>query len=160
MDPSEVPALLDGIAARADAAATPASLAMARTFQRAVKRNLSLRTRAMDAFRPSEERGQFPALRSGQLRRSVTVAGPSGGGGVAVTSVAPHTIYAAVQEYGHTMHARGNSYMHFFSGGEWFLKTVHVGANPYMRPTIRQCIGSGSLGRSAAKAFDMAVWGR
>lgn len=160
MDPSEVPGLLDGIANRAEAAASPAVLAMSRTFQRAVKRNLSLRTRPADAFRPKEEKGQFPALRSGQLRRSVRVAGGGGGGPVAVASVAPHMIYAAVQEYGRVIDAHSSNYMHFFSGGEWFLKTVSVGENPYMRPTIRQCIGSGSLGRSAAKAFDVAVWGR
>jgi len=83
---------------------------------------------------------------------------------MAEASVAPHVFYAAIQEWGGSMNAHPpagpRGYMHFFSGGEWFLKHVHVGPNPYMHPTVVQCIGNGSLGRAAADAFEIAAWGR
>ena len=132
---------------------------MAHTFERAVKRTLTLRTRGMHDFRPAGERGQPPALRSGRLRGSVASAGGAGDP-VAVSSVAPHVFYAGVQEWGGEMNARPRGYMHFYSGGEWFLKHVRVGPNPYMRPTLRACIANGSLSRAAADAFEIAVWGR
>jgi phage gpG-like protein len=159
VDPDQVAGVLDGIADRASVAASPAVLAMAHTFERAVKRTLSLRTRGMHDFRNPGERGQAPAMRSGALRSSVTSAG-GGGAPVAEASVAPHVFYAGIQEWGGEMHARPGGYMHFISGGEWFLKEVHVGPNPYMRPTLVACIGNGSLGRAAAQAFEIAVWGR
>lgn len=159
MDPSGLPAMFQGIERRAGAAASPASLAMAHTFERAVKRTLSLRSRGQYDRRAREERGQPPAMRSGALRNSVTSAGGTGDP-VAVSSVAPHVFYAGIQEWGGSMNARPRSAMHFFSGGEWFLQHVRVGPNPYMRPTIRACIANGSLSRAAADAFEAAVWGR
>ena len=162
MDPSELPAYLRGIADRIEAdASTPAVLAMAHTFERAVKRTLSLRSRGMHDFRPRGERGQPPAIRSGALRGSVRTFGTTPGGLVASSRVAPFVFYAGVQEWGHEMHARPGGYMNFWSGGEWYLKQhVHVGPNPYMRPTIAACIANGSLGRAAADAFEVAAWGR
>lgn len=159
MDPSGLPAMFDAIEARASAGASPAVLAMAHQFESAVKRTLSLRSRGMHDYRPAGERGTPPAIRSGALRSSVASAG-GGGAPVAEASVAPHVFYAGIQEWGGFMRARPGGYMHFQSGGEWFLKHVHVGPNPYMKPTIAACIADGSLGRAAANAFDIAVWGR
>jgi hypothetical protein len=159
MDPSEVPALLQGIAVRAGYGATPAVTAMAVTYQRAVKYTLSLRTHTETEFTVGG-RGLPPAKRSGKLRGSVTKA-IGGGDPVASASVAPHTIYAAVQEMGDIMHPARKKYMHFVNdGGEWYLKEVKVGPHPYMRPTTARCIANGSLGRAAAKAFTVAVWGQ
>lgn len=157
MDVTGVGPALDAIASRAAVAASPAAISMAHTFERAVKRTLSMRTRGAHDFRPRGERGQPPALRSGALRNSVFSWG-GGGAVVATASVAPHIFYAGIQEWGGEMHARPDGYMHFISGGEWFLKHVRVGANPYMRPTVRVCIANGSLGRAAMDAFNATVW--
>jgi phage gpG-like protein len=159
VDPGDLPGMFDAIEGRVSAAASPAVLAMSHTFERAVKRTLSLRTRGEHDFRSPGERGQPPALRSGALRSSVQTFG-GGGAPVAAASVGPTVFYAGIQEFGGSMHARPGGFMHFHSGGEWFLKHVHVGPNPYMRPTVVQCIGNGSLGRAAADAFDVSVWGR
>lgn len=159
MDPSGLPGMFQDLERRAGAAASPAAIAMAHTFERALKRTLTLRTRGAHDFRPRDERGQPPAMRSGALRNSVTSWG-GGGDGVAISAVAPRVFYAGIQEWGGSMHARPHSAMHFFSGGEWFLKHVHVGPNPYIRPTVRMCVANGSLSYAAAAAFDGAMWGR
>ena len=71
MDPSELPGMFEGIITRVEATAARAAVdAMSRTYQRAVKYTLSLRTNAMDAF--TEKNNLPPALRSGDLRKSVT----------------------------------------------------------------------------------------
>jgi hypothetical protein len=157
MDPSGLPAMFAEIEVKVGAAASPAVLAMAHTFERAVKRTLSLRSRGLHDFRSPGERGQPPAIRTGALRNSVISAG-GGGDPVAEASVGPTVFYAGIQEFGGFMNARPGGYMHFRSGGEWFLKHVHVGPNPYMRPALAACIGDGSLGRAAADAFEIAVW--
>src|SRR5580698_5034086 len=109
MTVEELPAYLQSIATRVAAdGAEPAVTSMAQTFESAVKRTLSLQTRGATSFRPSGERGQPPAMRSGFLRASVAMAEGASSGVTAEASVAPHTIYAAVQEWGHVMHARPN----------------------------------------------------
>lgn len=160
MDPSELPAMFQNIENRVGAAASPAVLAMAHTFERAVKRNLALTSHPPHIRTPSPE-GSFPSLMTGRLRRSVTSEG-GGGDPVAEASVAPHVFYAGIQEYGRPqgMTARPGGYMHFWTDGvEYFRKHVRAPARPYMHPTIRQCIGNGSLGRAAADAFEISVWG-
>lgn len=162
MDPSELPGLLNSIADRCAAdAATAAVTAMGRTYQRAVKYTLSQRTHSMTEFTQGG-RGLPPAKRSGDLRKSVKFAPGASGGVVATSSVAPHTIYASLQETGQPspiVPVRKKA-MHFVNdGGNWILKAVHVGPHPYMAPTTARCIGNGSLGRSAARAFEIAVWG-
>jgi hypothetical protein len=159
MDPGELPAMFAQLEVRAGDSASPAVLAMSHQFERDVKRTLSLRTRPVGAFRDPGERGQPPAMRTGALRNSVITAG-GGGAVIAEASVGPTIFYAGVQEFGGSMHARPGGYMRFRSGGEWFLKHVRVGPNPYMRPTLAADIGSGTLGRAAADGFDIAMWGR
>jgi hypothetical protein len=162
VDPSELPAMFAAIEAKvADRGATVAVTAMGRTFQRAVKRTLSVTSHPPGAF-SIVPRGAPPSLASGELRRSVQFAPGASGGVVASSSVAPHTVYAGVQEFGlpDPIRAVHRKYMRFTTDGKvYYMKEVHVGPHPYMRPTIARCIGNGSLGRAAGKAFEIAVWG-
>lgn len=160
-DAAALPAYLEGIAQHiARDTSSPAVLAMGHSYERQVKDNLSRTAHPPYTFTPSPP-GYFPSLMTGRLRRSVATAGPYGGGLESEASVAPHMFYAAVQEYGHTMHAHGMRPMTWYNGGRWWSRhTVHVPARPYMRPTIAQAIANGSLGRAAADAFEFAAWGR
>jgi hypothetical protein len=161
MTPEELPAMFDALEAHiGSGCAGPAVTAMGRTYQRAVKYTLSLRTNAPDAFTVGG-RGLPPAMRSGNLRRSV-LKGPTVSSGVtASTEVAPHTIYAGVQETGLPRPIVAHrSYMHFTNaGGSWYLKAVRVGPHPYMAPTTARTIANGSLTAAAMRAFEIAAWG-
>lgn len=156
--PAALPALFDALIARVDDAAGPAVLAMAHTYERAVKRNLNLM--AHPAFQVTESPpGAFPAKISGELSRSIRTAGPWGVAGRRSASVAPHVFYAGVQEYGHRMHAHGLWPMTWYMEGYWWSKRdVGVPARPYMRPTTIQLVANGDLTRAAAYAFEIAVW--
>jgi hypothetical protein len=139
--------------------ADAAVLAMAHTYERAVKRNLALTSHPPFTVTPSPP-GNFPSLMTGRLRRSVWTDGPRGGGGVAYASVAPHMFYAGVQEYGHRMHAHGRRPMTWFNEGDWWSKRdVGVPARPYMRPTTIREVASGDLTAAAMAAFELGVWG-
>jgi len=156
MDASELPGYLAEISGRVSSAAKPVVMAMAERYEREVKRNLSKTSHPRFTRTPSPP-GGFPSLMTGRLRRSVLAAGPYGGGGIAMAEVAPHTIYAGVQEYGHTMH--GRPLMHFYNMGRWWsLETVHVPSRPYMRPTTAELVASGSLTVEAEAAFEVYVW--
>jgi hypothetical protein len=51
--------------------------------------------------------------------------------------------------------------MHWRANGmDWYRVHVYIPDRPYMRPTVDQTVSDGSLGRAAADAFEIAVWGR
>jgi phage gpG-like protein len=160
VDAAGLPAYLQGIAQHiARDTSGPAAIAMGHTYERQVKANLARTAHPKYTFTPSPA-GSFPSLISGALRRSVLTAGPFGGGLTSESSVAPHVFYAAVQEYGHTMHSHGVRPMTWYNGGRWWSKhTVHVPARPYMHPTTAEAIANGSLSRAAMAAFEVAAWG-
>jgi len=100
-----------------------------------------------------------PRLRwkAGRLAGSVTMV-PASTPVVATSSVSPHTIYDAVQEYGHTMHAH-RDFMRYYYGGQRFSRTVTVPPRPYMRPAVDIVVSNGSCAAAAASAFYGAMWG-
>lgn len=160
MSPEELPAYLDAIRQRVnDLPATPASVAMARTYRTAVRRNLTLTAHVRGTVTPVPP-GGFPSRESGALRDAILPGPATAGGPVAMASVQADIIYASVQEYGRNIWRKNKKFMHFFYDGEQFRVHVYVPPRPYMRPTVVQCIANGSLGRSAAKAFSAAVWGQ
>ena len=92
MTPAQLPARLRRLARDVrDPAATDAADAMAHSFQRSV----------VMSMKGTSAPGLPPARRTGTLARSVR-AEPSKlvGGGKATSSVAPHTVYARIQQLG------------------------------------------------------------
>lgn len=95
MTPAELPARLGRIARDVrDHAAVDAADAMAQTYQRAVVKSMKGNGRA-----PSPP-GTPPARKTGTLARSVRPEPAKGDGGSATSSVAPHTVYARIQQLG------------------------------------------------------------
>lgn len=138
-----------------------AAITMAHQYERAVKDNLGRMSHPKYTVTPSAP-GNFPAqmypTKDGgeSLRQSVRSAGPTGWS----AWVAPHVFYAAVQEYGHRMHAHGAGPMTWYNEGFWWSKRdVGVPARPYMAPTTIQEVASGDLTAAAMAAFETAVWG-
>jgi phage gpG-like protein len=160
MDPSALPGYLEGFKARVPSAALPVAIEMARTYQSAVQRNLALLAHAPFTFTPSPP-GAFPARMTGNLRRHIVFSGAGGASSIGWASISADTIYAAVQEYGHTMHAHSwRKPMSWYNEGQWWSKyEVKVPARPYMRPTTAQVIANGSLARGAMAMFTAIVWG-
>ena len=152
----ELAGYLRMLAVRAGEAAIPGADAMGRVYRDEVKRELTRLSHARGTVTPSPP-GAPPAMESGALAGSVTMV-PASTPVVATASVSPHTIYDAVQEYGHTMHAH-HDFMHYFYGGERFSRTVTVPPRPYMRPAIDIVAGNGSCAAAAAAAFYAALWG-
>ena len=134
---------------------------MARTYTRAVKRLLHLTSHAPGTFPTPSAPGSPPSWTTGNLSRSVWPSYGVTGGVYATASVAPHTIYAAVQEYGDVIWRRRARYMTWVANGQrWYRVMVKIPERPYMRPALRSGIATGSLSRAAASAFSIAIWGR
>ena len=113
--------------------------------------------------------GTAPAMMTGHLRGSVTMAGPTGGGGIGRASVSPHTIYAATQEWGGVHEAVNGPYMWLWIrylgmrgvlAHGWLRERVEIPARPYMRTAVAETIASGELQHAGEAAFEAAVWGR
>lgn len=100
-------------------------------------------------------------VRSGALRRSIRLKG--GGGGLRSTShAAPHSVYAAIQNYGGTIRAKHTyttktgktrpGYLHF---GNTFARVVHIPGKGYW--TLN---GKGAaIGAAASKAVQLIISG-
>jgi phage gpG-like protein len=124
MTPAELPAYLARMRARAERdAPVAAANAMAQTYQGDV-------VRSMHGGGPSAP-GTPPARRSGTLARSVRPepAVPAGAGR-ATSSVAPHTVYARIQQTGGDIHVVRAKVL--TDGKRFFGKHVHLPARPYM----------------------------
>lgn len=127
MTPAELPAYLRRVAAEvADRGALDAADAMAQSYQSAV-------VRSMRGPSPSLP-GTPPGRRTGTLARSVR-AEPATltGSGRAESSVAPHTVYARIQQKGGDIYPVRAKILHWKdkSGSHW-ARHVHLPARPYM----------------------------
>jgi hypothetical protein len=163
VDPSAVPGMLEAIRARVAEAAIPVANAMARTYGDHLT-NVTLReSGAHPPVTPTPAPpGRPPAMITGDLIRSVTRQPAVGGGGIATSSVAPHTIYAATQEYGGDHFAKDGEFMwlwlKYIGASEvaargWNKTAVHIPARPYMRTATAETVADGSLHRSAETAI-------
>jgi hypothetical protein len=123
MTPAQLPLWLQGFADRAKArAAVDAANAMAQTYQGEV-------VRSMRGPAPSPP-GTPPARRTGTLARSVRAEPAIGSGPRAKSSVAPHTVYARIQQLGGHIHVVRAKVL--TDGKTFFGKSVYLPARPYM----------------------------
>jgi len=176
--PDELVDALQRYRDRAAEAAPAVAMAMAETYQDHLTRVTLRRTYSVPGqFGSPAPPGSPPSFRSGDLARSVTRWPGASSGFTATAHVAPHTIYAAVQEYGKNIYARNFEYMHWHTlgggdwwhrsgkylgwgeAGEWWRKHVYVPPRPYLAPALADVIGDGSLLRSAAAEFRLATAG-
>jgi phage gpG-like protein len=124
--PAELPAYLSRLRDRVRAdGARDAANAMALAYQRSV-------VRSMHGPAPSPP-GTPPARRTGTLARSVRTRPAAGGGARATSSVAPHTVYARIQQLGGGIHVVRAKVL--TDGKRFFGKHVHLPARPYMTMT-------------------------
>jgi hypothetical protein len=158
MTPGEVPGLLQAIQDRAATAAPGAVMAIADRYHQLVIMELTRRSHAPGSWTNSPP-GDPPAWITGELAGSVTTRRGIMGGTYATASVAPHTIYAGVQEWGDVIRARRVHFMHWVNDrGSWFKKVVDIPERPYMRPALKTGIATGVLTEAAMKSFEAHVW--
>jgi hypothetical protein len=163
----ELPAYFEAIKARVEASAVPVVDAIAKTYKdHLVGWTLHESGSHAPVTRTPAPPGRPPAFMTGGLAASVTRTPGVGGGGVAVAYVAPHTIYAATQEYG-GVHV-GKPWMWLwvrYIGPQevarrgWVRHTVTIPARPYMSTAVEETIANGSLVRAATDTFMRVVWG-
>jgi hypothetical protein len=165
--PAELPAYLEAIRARVEAAAVPVVDAIAETYEEHL---VGFTLHESGAHPPVTQtpapEGRPPAFMTGELAGSVTRTPGVGDGGVAEASVAPHTIYAATQEYGGVHH--GSPFMWLwvrYIGPEavrrhgWRKAVVDIPERPYMRTAVDETITNDSLSRAGTDRFSAVVWG-
>jgi phage gpG-like protein len=127
MTPAELPGRLRALAAAVkDRAAVDAADAMAQAYQRGV-------VQSMTGPSPSAP-GTPPGRRTGTLARSVRPEPAKlTGGGRASSSVAPHTVYARIQQLGGDIYPVRAKALHWTDkGGSHWAKHVRLPARPYM----------------------------
>lgn len=126
MTPAELPARLRRLAGQVkERAAVDAADVMAQTYQRGV-------VRSMKGPSPSPE-GSPPARRTGTLARSVRAEPAKGDGARAAASVAPHTVYARIQQLGGDIYpVRAKALRWKDKGGVHFALHVRLPKRPYM----------------------------
>jgi hypothetical protein len=145
------------ISAAASPAAQDACDAMGRLFQISVRNELSRAKHAPHTRTPSPP-GAAPALVSGRLRESVTKSDATPGP-ESECWVAPHTVYAVIQEYGGPMDAHTRRYMSWVTDGRrYWAKHVDLPERPYMRPVARRLSANGELTEVALGAFGAAIY--
>ena len=165
--PAELPGLLEALKARVEAAAVPVVDAIAETY----KEHLVGYTLHESGSHPPVTQtpaapGRPPAFMTGQLAGSVTKTPGAGGGGIAESTVSPHTIYAGTQEYGgvHTGSPFMALWIRYIGYAEvkrrkWLRHTVKIPPRPYMSTAVAETIANGSLERAGADRFEAVVWG-
>ena len=158
MDAAALPAILAAIGARAAAAAPDVANAMAFAYQRHLQDvTLTRYSHPPRTKTPSPPVTGTPALVTGTLRRSVRV-DPAHGSGVAVARVAPHTVYARIQELGGHIYPVRARYLRWTEDGVvHYAKHVYLPERPYMGPAARDTIADGSLHRAAAAVCASVV---
>lgn len=174
----ELAEALESFRDRAAEAAPEVAMAMAGTYEDHLTRVTLRRTYSVPGqFGTPAPIGSPVSYRTGELARSVT-RWPGASSGLSATAhVAPHTIYAAVQEHGQDIYARNFRYMHWINSGgghywprhggsavwheagEWWKEHVYVPPRPYMLPALNETAADGSLVRSAALEFRLVTAG-
>jgi len=127
LTPAELPGYLRRLGDQVrDRAALDAADAMAQSYQGAV-------VRSMRGPSPSPP-GTPPARRTGTLARSVRAEpARSTGSGRASSSVAPHTVYARIQQLGGDIYpVRAKVLRWTDKSGTHYARHVHLPARPYM----------------------------
>lgn len=153
MTPAELPAYLrrfaDEIRQRA---ALDAADAMAQSYQSDV-------VRSMTGPSPSPP-GTPPARRTGTLARSTRAEPAVGGGGRATSSVAPHTVYARIQQFGGIIVPVRAKALRWKEGqAVRFAKRVVLPARPFMvmtrarRERIRRA-GAAAVSKTVREALS------
>jgi phage gpG-like protein len=160
--PDELLSQLVGLELRGMRTSPVIAGAMGRAFQDRVRRNLRLREHPM-YVRTTAPPGGPPAYMSGELSLSITVR-VSGGASTSRAWVGPHTIYAAVQEFGagidvkHTGRDGRPGFMRWYMDGSfWYKRHVDIPERSYMRTTRNEMIADGSLHRVALETFLAGV---
>jgi hypothetical protein len=158
---AELVPVLEELRDKAATAAPPTVMAMADTYKdHLTKVTLRRSFAAPGQFGTPAAPGQPPAWRTGALARSVTSRLTGSSGLTATAVVAPHTIYARIQNAGGVNRAVHARYMHWVnSGGSWYKKVVRIPERPYMEPALKDVIADGSLVKAAMEAFYVWVWG-
>jgi len=167
MTPAELPAYLEGIKARVEAAAIPVVDAIASTY----KEHLVGFTLHESGSHPPVTRtpaapGRPPAFMTGHLAASVFRTPGAGGGGIAEAMVSPDTIYASTIQWGgvHT----GKPFMWLWvryigptavRAHGWVKHEVTIPSYPYMDVAVSESIANGSLERAGMATFEAVVWG-
>jgi hypothetical protein len=151
----ELAAYLEEVRGRARTSAGPVVKEVADTYRDHLKDVTLRRSFAMPGqFGTPAPPGGPPAWRTGALAASVTSWQGADLGSKAWAWVAPHTIYAATQEYGRVIRARRFRHMHWTNtGGEWWKKVVRLPARPYREPALEDVLADGSLRRHAVAVF-------
>lgn len=166
--PAELPAYLEAIRARVEAAAVPVVDAIAETYKEHL---VGFTLRESGSHPPVTQTpavpGRPPAFMTGGLAGSVTRTPGAGEGGIAESAVSPHTIYAATIQWGgvHT----GKPWMwlwvryigpHEVARRGWVKHKVEIPSYPYMNVAVDETIANGSLSRAGEARFMEVVWGR
>jgi hypothetical protein len=137
---SEVVVHMRATSARAAAAGAPAAAAaMGLLMVAEVTRDELARYSHPPGTATPSPPGEPPALVTGTLRRSVTMRGPAGRGGVAETQVGGTVIYARIQEMGG-------------QAGRGHASTLPP--RPYLKPAAHRLEASGALTKAAVAAFE------
>lgn len=166
--PAQLPAYLEAIKARVEAAAVPVVNAIAETYDEHL-RNVTLIESGAHApvTRTPAVEGRPPALMTGRLKDSVLATpGVMVGTGMAEASVAPHTVYSATIHWGavHTGKPWMALWIRYIGYAEvkrshWLRHTVDIPSFPYMIIAVQETIANGALERAGINAFVLAVWG-
>jgi hypothetical protein len=163
--------LYRAIAAKAEGAARPVADAIAATYEDHLVNVTLVESGAHGpatpaGYPPAAAPGRPPMVMTGSLRASVLRTPAVGGGGVATASVAPHTVYAATQEFG-AVHT-GSPHMWLWvryvgpkvtAHRNWVKSAVVIKEHPYMRAAVTETFASGALSRAAVRSFMAEVWG-
>lgn len=139
MTPGEVPGWLHRRTDLVRPAVTDAGTAMGQRFQGDV-------VRSMRGSSPSPP-GTPPARVSGTLARSVRATKPAVSGYTARVSVAPHTVYARIQQKGGDIHVVRAKVL--TNGRQFFGTHVRLPARPYMDVTPQRAAAAFKAGRNA-----------
>ncbi len=161
MTPAEDIALLEQIRDRAAVVAPRLAMAMGNAQQRELKDHTLARTAHAPVTQTPAPEGGPPAMMTGALRASVTCIQGPGGGTSGSSIVAPHTIYAATQEWGaegREVHPNMYLWLKYIGREEvvrrgWKKHVVNIPPRPYMGPSLRDVLADGSAVRDANAIF-------
>ena len=169
--PDELPAYLQAIYDRVEAAAVPVAQKVGNAYKEHLV-GFTLREsgeHTAPTHTPSVP-GRPPAFMTGHLAETVRQVPAFGvGPGVARTSVAPHTDYAATIQWGQTHVGRPGKGMwlwldrpytpHQVKARNLVKEEVVIPSYPYMNVAVDETIANGALERAGEEAFTAAVWG-
>lgn len=160
MTPDQLPAMFEAIQARVNDAAGTVVLGLAYSYQARVQGvTLRLHSHGVD-LKTNAPPGGPPAWVLGNLARSVEVKPIVTQGPVAIASVAPHVVYARLQELGGHIYPKRHRFLRFpLNGRIYYKEHVYVPPRPYMRPTTDAMVADGSFTERAMATFEFAVWG-